>query len=122
MKYLFIMLLLGWTVYASAQQTKKYPLEQYEELTDNKPHDSSKIWSQVVQPRFAWGSIDVRYPKKSVPKKLLHSTKQVLRGWKGERVHAQAVLYTANDLHQVQLETSALTNSNHNPPATTIFT
>ena len=54
------MLLLGWTVYASAQQTKKYPLEQYEELTDNKPHDSSKIWSQVVQPRFAWGSIDVR--------------------------------------------------------------
>ena len=70
MKYLFIMLLLGWTVYASAQQTKKYPLEQYEELTDNKPHDSSKIWSQVVQPRFAWGSIDVRYPKKSVPKKL----------------------------------------------------
>ena len=38
MKYLFIMLLLGWTVYASAQQTKKYPLEQYEELTDNKPY------------------------------------------------------------------------------------
>lgn len=116
------MLLLGWTVYASAQQTKKYPLEQYEELTDNKPHDSSKIWSQVVQPRFAWGSIDVRYPKKSVPKKLLHSTKQVLRGWKGERVHAQAVLYTANDLHQVQLETSALTNGNHTIPATAIST
>ena len=28
-----------------AQQTEKYPLGNYEELTDTKPHDGAEVWN-----------------------------------------------------------------------------
>lgn len=33
-----------------AQQTEKYPLGDYEELTDTKPHDSKEVWEQLAIP------------------------------------------------------------------------
>ena len=66
-------LLFVWALFASlwcgAQQTtERYPLGAYEELTDTKPHDGEEVWNKMQAPvSLAWGSIDVRYPKLSIP-------------------------------------------------------
>ena len=33
-----------------AQQTEKYPLGNYEELTDTKPHDGAEVWNKMTTP------------------------------------------------------------------------
>lgn len=56
---------------ASAQrsmQAEEFPLGQYEELTDTKPHDSDAKWAAMKSPvMLSWASTDVRYGKHRVP-------------------------------------------------------
>ncbi|MCH5328857.1 MAG: DUF4091 domain-containing protein [Coprobacter sp.] len=90
----------------SAQKT--YPLYEYTELTDTKPHHSDTIWrKQVKSPRLAWGSTDIRYPQQNIPAETF-GTKTRLKGWKGERVNAQAVLWSAEELQESTLSLSPL--------------
>ena len=42
-KLLLLALLLTGTTYASAQQTERFPLAQFEEWTDTKPHDDAAV-------------------------------------------------------------------------------
>ena len=100
-----------------SQQAEKFPLGDYVELTDTKPHDGEEVWSKMTAPvRFCWGTTDVRYKKLNVPdvktdvryKKLnvpdVKATGTLrLKAWKGERVNAQAVLWTQKELEGAKI-------------------
>ena len=120
-------LLLVWALSASlwgiAQEpAEKYPLEAYEELTDTKPHDGEEVWNKMQAPvSLAWGSIDVRYPKLSIPLETKKGTVR-MSAWKGERVHAQAVLWTRQALKGVRVEVGDLKNGSSLIPASAVKT
>lgn len=82
--------------------------DDYTELTDTKPHDSEAIWSKLpASPQISWGSTDVRYAKLNVP--VLSQTKTWrTKAWRGERVNAQAVVWTKNAMSDVQVTVSDL--------------
>lgn len=94
---------------------------QFTELTDTKPHTSDAEWiSKVKAPAVAWGSTDVRYQKNSIPTGL--TAKFATKGWKGERVNAQAVLYTSTDIKNVSISMSELKSGKNVIPSSAIST
>ena len=56
----------------------------------------------------AWGSKDVRYAQDQVPAKT--QKKAQLTGWKGEKVHTQAVAWTTSEVKDLNLELTTFTN------------
>ena len=110
---------------ASAQKTKKadlFPLGNYEELTDTKPHDSDAAWAKLVQPtQLSWASIDTRYRRLDIPK-VKQQNMVSLKAWRGERVNAQALLWTNVDLDDVQITVSDLRSGNSVIPASALRT
>lgn len=91
-----------------AGANEKHPLGQYAELPDPKPHDSDAKWDAIAAPvMLSWGTTDVRYAKHDVPQvKRTDSWKGA--AWRGERVNAQAVLWTKTDLKDVKVTLSDL--------------
>ena len=90
-------------------QADEFPLGQYEELTDTKPHDADAKWAAMKSPvMLSWASVDVRYSKHQVPQITKISSTCALKAWRGERVNAQAVLWTNVDLNDVELQVSDL--------------
>lgn len=83
--------------------------QDYVELGDPKPHDSAQVWDKGLQEKMAveWGSTNTRYPKHDLPREIRGKSVE-LSAWRGERVNAQAVLYTRVPLHQVKVEVSDL--------------
>lgn len=68
------------------------------------PNPSSDLaWEGMKDIRFGWGSVDSRYKKDEVP---VLSKSMVLRGWRGERVFAQAVLATPVDVESFRVVAS----------------
>lgn len=105
-----------------SQQAEKFPLGDYEELTDTKPHDGVEVWNKMTAPvRFCWGTTDVRYKKLDVPDVKATGTLR-LKAWKGERVNAQAVLWTQKDLEGAEMTVSELENGNSVIPASAVRT
>ena len=91
-----------------AQQTEKYPLGNYEELTDTKPHDGAEVWNKMTTPTcLSWGTTDIRYKKLNVPD-IKKTTRWKGKAWKGERINAQAVLWTKEALDDVTVTVSEL--------------
>ena len=120
MKKIFLFVLALCSLYAGAQQVDRFPLHQFDELTDTKPHDDATVWEQLKQTAcFSWGSTDVRYRKLDVPD-ISRKSSLRLKGWRGERVNAQAVLWTKADLGKVRIEVSDLTNGKHRIPASAV--
>lgn len=79
----------------------KFPIEKYQELPDPQmPVETT--WAQVNDAKAAWGSTDNRYPKHVLPQ-LKQPTEITLQGWRGERVHAQAIIWTGIDLKDLNL-------------------
>ncbi len=110
-------LLLALTAFCFAQQA-----ETFEELTDTKPHDGPEVWAEIGAPvQLGWGSVDVRYKKLDVPD-VRPSNRMKLKAWRGERVHAQAVLWTNRDLQGVSVEVSDLKNGSAAIPASDVST
>lgn len=111
MKHTFLVcaLLLGTPLCASAQSpTQKYPLGDYQELTDTKPHDGAQVWEGMKKPvELSWGNTDTRYKKLDVPK-IEKSALWKAKAWKGERVNAQAVLWANKALNDVTVTVSDL--------------
>ena len=106
----------------TAQQGERSPLGDYCELTDTKPHDNEAVWQKMTVPaQLSWGSTDIRYPKLSVPK-VVQTSRWQTKAWKGERVNAQAVLWTKTDLSKVHIEVSELKNSSSVIPSSAIRT
>ena len=79
------------------------PCDTYSEATDPAP-DTLADWSKVSkQLNVSFGSIDIRYAKSSIPviEKL---TKWEGSGWRGERISAQVVLWSAADIEEMECE------------------
>jgi len=88
-----------------AAQTTKPLYEQFKELPDP-TNDTLSDWSQVKKGlNSSFVTIDKRYPKSVVPN-IAVSHKQHLRGWKGERVSAQVLLWTTEEVRQAQVTVS----------------
>ena len=81
-----------------------FPLTAYQELPDPSQPDASK-WSAVKGTQVTWGTTDMRYAKHEVPAIKLR-TQQALKGWRGERVNAQAVVWSGEALSQLQFSFS----------------
>ena len=71
-----------------------------------------------AQVTFGWGSIDVRYSKTEVPETSKKSP--LLRAWRGERISAQAVLFTTREQKNVSITVSDLRNSRYTIPASAV--
>lgn len=110
---------------ATAQDAKKadiFPLGHYDELTDTKPHDSDAAWAKLAAPtQLSWASIDTRYRRLDIPKLKQQNTVS-LKAWRGERVNAQALLWTNVDLDDVQITVGDLRSANAVIPSSALRT
>ena len=71
----------------------RFPLSEYKELEPHSLPDPEQ-WKDVRGVNASWGDIDMRYDKTSVP--VFTVTEDlILNGWRGERVFAQAVVWTS---------------------------
>lgn len=121
-KILFLSALLACGPACFSQQAEKFPLGDYVELTDTKPHDGEEVWSKMTAPVwFCWGTTDVRYKKLNVPDVKTTGTLR-LKAWKGERVNAQAVLWTQKELEGAVIAVSELKNGSSVIPASAVNT
>ena len=77
---------------------KMYPLLNYFELPQ--PVDTS-AWANVKGIRVSWGSADADYAKREVPA-LKERRSLTLKAWKGERVMAQALLWSAREAEDIR--------------------
>lgn len=93
--------LMGTAVLAGQE---KFPVESYEELPQFVKPDA-KEWESVKGTRISWGSTHERYAKTSVPMKNL-SRLQGISGWRGEKVAAQAVVWSRDGLEELSFEIS----------------
>lgn len=119
---LFLSALLACGSACFSQQAEKFPLGDYVELTDTKPHDGEEVWSKMTAlVRFCWGTTDVRYKKLNVPDVKAIGTLR-LKAWKGERVNAQAVLWTQKELEGAEIAVSELKNGSSVIPASAVNT
>ncbi len=92
----------------------------YLELTDTKPHDDESVWNRIpASPQISWGSADIRYAKLNVPE-LSKTNTWKTKAWKGERVNAQAVIWTKNAMSDVKITVSDLTAGSSVIPASQI--
>ena len=123
MKNTFILCaFLALSSFTVAQQSEKYPLGDYTELTDTKPHDSDEIWDKLSAPtQLSWGTTDIRYPKLSIPD-VKKSNRWQTKAWKGERVNAQAVLWTKAGLEDASITVSDLKSGSSIIPSSAITT
>ena len=71
--------------------------------------------------RFCWGTTDVHYKKLNVPDVKATGTLR-LKAWKGERVNAQAVLWTQKELEGAEIAVSELKNGSSVIPASAVNT
>lgn len=106
----------------SSQPADIFPLGHYDELTDTKPHDSDAAWTKLAQPTsLSWASIDTRYRRLDIPQ--VKTQKAVnLKAWRGERVNAQAVLWSNVNLDDVQIAVTDLRSDKAVIPASAIRT
>lgn len=94
----------------------------YTELTDTKPHDGANVWDNLPSPTsLSWASTDVRYPKLSVPA-VEKTTRRRAKAWRGERVNAQAVLWTNVRLEGATISVSDLKSGSCVIPSSAVTT
>lgn len=114
--------LLAFGPVCMAQQAEKYPLGDYQELTDTKPHDSEAVWDKQAKPvQLSWGSTDIRYKKLNVPE-VAKTSRLQSKAWKGERINAQAVLWTKENLEGATITVSDLKNGSAVIPSSAVTT
>lgn len=105
-----------------AQESGRFPLGGYDELADTKPHDGKEVWDKLpAAVQLGWGTTDVRYRKRDVPVGVKNAA-WTAEAWKGERVNAQAVLWTNKDLRQVRVNVGELKNGSSVIPAAAVKT
>ncbi|RBL92662.1 DUF4091 domain-containing protein [Chitinophaga flava] len=85
------------------------PAAGYQELPDPRPVNKAS-WEAVKgnQLHVAFGSADIRYEKRNAPDPNSLTSSWSTKAWKGERVHTQFLLWTANPLTDVSIEAGAL--------------
>ena len=112
----------SWVGFAQ-QPAEQYPLGAFDELTDTKPRDGKEVWDKMSAPvQLEWGSTDVRYNKWNVPSGLLGTKFLRMTAWKGERVNAQAVLWTREELKNIRVSVGELKKGKDVIPASAVRT
>lgn len=97
------------------------PIDMYEELDDPAPRDD-EAWTRLASPvMLSWGSADIRYAKHQVPTALC-GRQWTAKAWRGERVNAQAVLWTSADIDNVEVEVSTFKGKNGVIPSSAVKT
>ena len=81
-----------------------FPLNEYQELSDPSQPDE-QAWAAVKGTQVAWGTTDIRYAKHQLPASKA-STHLALQGWRGERVNAQAVVWSGAEVKELQFSFS----------------
>lgn len=102
------------------QEDEKFPLGKYTELTDNEPRDDAATWN-AAGIGLTWVSSNQRYPKHDTPKEKI-SKSWSGKAWKGERVNAQALLWSNVNLKDVSIEVSDLVSGKNTIPSSAITT
>lgn len=112
MNKLVVYLVLIFSFFACKDDTEpSKPVETFTEPENPAVADSSR-WANVPGGlQAAYGTADKRYPKEHVPVVEGQNSWEV-RAWRGERTHTQMVLWTAEDVNNVQVEVSGLTSKN----------
>jgi hypothetical protein len=85
---------------------EKFPVIEYKELEPHKLSIPSE-WQEVKGINASWGDIDMRYDKTSVPM-FSQNDRLELNGWRGERVFAQAVVWTSVPVQDLNYEITDL--------------
>ena len=108
MKGIFISSLIALlTLPATAQQVAQLPQGSYQELTDTKPIDT-QAWNEIsAATHVTWGTTDVRYNKTNVPH-IKKATQWSATAWKGERINAQAVVWSKEPVANITVKVSDL--------------
>lgn len=92
-------------IFCLAVQAADYPLGEYTELEDTKPVDTAAWKALSPGIHFTWASKDVRYSYKNVPD-VPACTDTAVYAWRGERVSALALIYSADADCEVSLSLS----------------
>lgn len=115
-RLLLLTILLSVVAVVNAQRER----EVYEERTDGKSYDGAEVWNRVPATlQLSWASVDERYAKLNVPT-LKKQMAIRLKGWKGERVNAQALLWTRDELRDLQVKVSDLRSGSNIIPSSAI--
>lgn len=95
---IILLLLIALGVSCTNPSTKQ-SCDTFQELTDSSAVDPA--WDQLSKKLYAsFGTVDMRYAKKKVPAlEPVYSWKGT--GWKGERLSAQVLLWTVEELNRV---------------------
>ena len=82
--------------------------DSYRELPNPVQTDLTQ-WDKVNTPKVSWGSTDVRY-KKEVPPSVDIKKNLTLSAWKGERVCAQFVIWSGEEIKELNFSAEDLRN------------
>lgn len=82
--------------------------DSYRELPNPVQTDLTQ-WDKVNTPKVSWGSTDVRY-KKEVPPSVDIMKNLTLSAWKGERVCAQFVIWSSEEIKELNFSAGELRN------------
>lgn len=86
----------------------KFPLLSYQELPDPAT-PLEKDWVSVTGAKASWGSTDTRYAKHELPR-MKQQMSISLKGWRGERVNAQALVWTGVELKDLKMNVTDFKN------------
>lgn len=98
---LFSVLFFTGTISLSAQIA-----DSYRELPNPVQTDFTQ-WDKVNTPKVSWGNTDVRY-KKEVPPSVDIKKNLTLSAWKGERVCAQLVIWSGEEIKELNFSAGDL--------------
>jgi len=108
MKKLFLSIIPLCLLLVLTNCTKQSPVktcDTFQEMKDP-TKDTLSDWSSVPNESLlaSFVSIDNKYPKSEIPAINGSVVVQKITGWKGERLSAQLLLWSASDVNQVELE------------------
>lgn len=98
----------------------QFPKGSYIELPDPVAKDVA-AWSAVKGATVSWGTTDLRYMKGAVPSIKKAATTEIVSGWKGERVAAQALVWSNKAISDLSFEMSSLTGKGGEIAASAAF-
>lgn len=111
-KTLLLSALIGLTCLTQAQ-------ESFTEFPDHQLPIAEE-WKSIKNIRAAWGTSDVRYAWHSLPDIKALKRSETLTAWRGERVSAQAVVYSGiatDSLSPLTIQLTPFRNGRHTLPA-----
>lgn len=89
----------------------QFPKGSYTELPDPTPKETA-AWSAVKGSNVSWATTDLRFAKGEVPAIKKSVTTESVAGWRGERVSAQALVWSSVPIENLTFEMSEMSGRN----------